>query len=127
VETCRRSPSKDLAKALDRVFATPGFTEDAPDVPGGAGTSGRLAAKLRNLPFPASFRSFTPYEAEATALHVFEHSLVPGLLQTQACARAVLATRSNTPMTRSTPWSPDGWHGRPSCGAMTCRRRCCGR
>jgi len=86
VETCRRPPSKDLAKALDRVFATPGFTEDSPDMPGTPGTFGRLAAKLRNLPFPASFRSFAPYEAEATALHVFEHSLVPGLLQTQAYA-----------------------------------------
>jgi transcriptional regulator with XRE-family HTH domain len=96
VETCRRSPSRDLAKALDRVFATPGFTEDAPDRPGRPGTFGRLAARLRNLPFPASFRSFAPYETEAVALHVFEHSLVPGLLQTEAYARAVLATRPNT-------------------------------
>lgn len=96
VETCRRTPSKDLAKALDRVFATPGFTEDTPDFAGRTGTFGRLAARLRNLPFPASFRSFAPYEAEAVALHVFEHSLVPGLLQTEAYARAVLATRPNT-------------------------------
>jgi transcriptional regulator with XRE-family HTH domain len=97
VETCRRPPSRELAKALDRVFQTPGFTEDAPDAAGGAGTFGRLAAKLRNLPFPPSFRSFAPYEAEATALYVFEHSLVPGLLQTEAYARAVLSTRPNTP------------------------------
>src|ERR1700678_3710704 len=96
VETCRRPPSKDLAKALDRAFATPGFTEDEPDAPGTPGTFGRLAAKLRNLPFPASFRSFAPYEAEALALHVFEHSLMPGLLQTEAYARAVISTRPNT-------------------------------
>ncbi|MBV9448759.1 MAG: helix-turn-helix transcriptional regulator [Streptosporangiaceae bacterium] len=96
VETCRRAPSKDLAKALDKVFMTPGFTEETPDSPGSPGTFGRLAAKLRNLPFPASFRSFAPYEAEAVALHVFEHSLIPGLLQTEAYARAVLATRPNT-------------------------------
>jgi DNA-binding XRE family transcriptional regulator len=96
VETCRRAPSRDLAKALDRIFQTPGFTEDAPDGPGAPGTFGRLGAKLRNLPFPASFRSFAPYEAEAVALHVFEHSLIPGLLQTEAYARAVLATRPNT-------------------------------
>ena len=96
VETYRRAPSRDLAKALDRVFATPGFMEDSPDCAGRPGTFGRLAAKLRNLPFPASFRSFAPYEAEAVALHVFEHSLVPGLLQTEAYARAVLATRPNT-------------------------------
>ncbi len=97
VETCRRPPSKDLAKALDRVFATPGFKEEASDSAGAAGTFGRMAAKLRNLPFPASFRSFAPYEAEAVALQVFEHSLIPGLLQTEAYARAVLSTRPNTP------------------------------
>jgi transcriptional regulator with XRE-family HTH domain len=98
VETCRRPLSKDLAKALDRVFATPGFAEDGPDgTPGTPGTFGRFAAKLRNLPFPASFRSFAPFEATAVALHIFEHSLVPGLLQTEAYARAVLATRPHTP------------------------------
>jgi len=96
VETCRRSPSRDLAKALDRVFATPGFAEETPDSPGKPGTFGRMWAKLRNLPFPVSFRSFAPYEAEAVALHVFDHSLIPGLVQTEAYARAVLATRPNT-------------------------------
>lgn len=96
VETCRRVPSKGLAKALDRVFATPGFSEDSSDSPGRQGTFGRLEAKLRNLPFPASFQSFTPYEAEAVELRVFEHSLIPGLLQTEAYARAVLSTRPNT-------------------------------
>jgi transcriptional regulator with XRE-family HTH domain len=97
VETCRRAPSRDLAKALDKLFATPGFSEETPDSPGTPGTFGRLAAKLRNLPFPASFRSFAPYEAEAVALYAFEHSLIPGLLQTEAYARAVLSTRPNTP------------------------------
>jgi transcriptional regulator with XRE-family HTH domain len=97
VETCRRPPSRDLAKALDKVFATPGFAEETPDSPAKPGTFGRMWAKLRNLPFPASFRSFAPYEAEAVALHVFDHSLIPGLIQTEAYARAVLATRPNTP------------------------------
>lgn len=96
VEACWRVPSKELARALDRAFATPSFTEDRPDSPGTSGTFGRLAAKLRNLPFPPSFRSFAPYEAEAVALHVFEHSLIPGLLQTEGYARAVLSTRPNT-------------------------------
>jgi transcriptional regulator with XRE-family HTH domain len=91
VETCRKAPTPELAKALDRVFATPGFTEDAPGMPGTPGTFGRLVARLRNLPFPASFRSFAPHEAEA-ALYTFEHSLIPGLLQTEAYARAILET-----------------------------------
>jgi transcriptional regulator with XRE-family HTH domain len=92
VETCRKAATPELAKALDRVFATPGFTEDAPGVPGTPGTFGRLVARLRNLPFPVSFRSFAPHEAEATALYTFEHSLIPGLLQTEAYARAILET-----------------------------------
>jgi transcriptional regulator with XRE-family HTH domain len=92
VETCRKAATPELGKALDRVFATPGFTEDAPGVPGTPGTFGRLVARLRNLPFPASFRSFAPHEAEATALYIFEHSMIPGLLQTEAYARAILET-----------------------------------
>ena len=92
VETCRKAATPELAKALDRVFATPGFTEDAPGVPGTPGTFGRLVVRLRNLPFPASFRSFAPHEAEATALYIFEHSMIPGLLQTEAYARAILET-----------------------------------
>ena len=90
VETCRKAATPELATALDRVFTTPGFTEDEPDSPGTPGTFGRLVARLRNLPFPASFRSFAPHEAEAAALYVFEHSFVPGLLQTEEYARAVL-------------------------------------
>ena len=92
VETCRKAATPELARALDRVFATPGFTEGAGGVPGAPGTFGRLVARLRNLPFPASFRSFAPHEAEAAALYIFEHSMIPGLLQTEAYARAILET-----------------------------------
>jgi hypothetical protein len=53
------------------------------------GTFARLEGRLRDLPFPASFRPFAAYEAEATALYVFEHSLIPGLLQTPDGNRAV--------------------------------------
>lgn len=83
VEALHRAPARDLARHLDKGFGTPG-------------TFARLEARLRDLPFPASFRPFAAYEAEATALYVFEHSLVPGLLQTPGYARAVLATRPNT-------------------------------
>lgn len=92
VETCRKAATPELAKALDRVFGTPGFTDEAPGVPGTPGTFGRLVVRLRNLPFPVSFRSFAPHEADATALYIFEHSLIPGLLQTEAYARAILET-----------------------------------
>lgn len=90
VETGHKAATPDLAKALDRVFATPGFTDSTDDGPGTPGTFGRLVRRLRKLPFPASFGTFEPREAEATALYTFEHSFVPGLLQTEAYARAVL-------------------------------------
>src|ERR1700722_2656775 len=90
LETLRKSATPDIARALDRVFATPGFTEDGDDGPGTPGTFGRLVKRLRKMPFPASFGTFEPREAEATALYTFEHSFIPGLLQTEAYARAVL-------------------------------------
>ena len=74
VEALHRVPTRDLAVHLDKAFGTPG-------------TFARLEGRLRDLPFPASFRPFAAYEAEATALYVFEHSLVPGLLQTPEYAR----------------------------------------
>jgi transcriptional regulator with XRE-family HTH domain len=90
VETCHRAATVELARALDAVFKTPGWTENTP------GTFERLASKLRDLPYPASFRSFAPYEAKAMVLRTFQHVLVPGLLQTEDYARSVLETRPNT-------------------------------
>jgi transcriptional regulator with XRE-family HTH domain len=83
IETGRRSPSRKLAELLDVVFSMPG-------------TFARLEKRLRDVPFPASFRPFVPHEAAATALRWYEHALVPGLLQTEEYARAVLSTRPNT-------------------------------
>ncbi len=90
VETCRKSATPELGRALDRAFATPGFSEDPDTGEWAPGTFGRLVRRLRKMPFPASFGTFEPREAEATALYTFEHSLIPGLLQTEEYARAVL-------------------------------------
>ena len=83
VEALHRVTTRDLARTWTRCSAPRGRS---PGWKGGCG----------DLPFPASFRPFAAYEAEATALYVFEHSLIPGLLQTPEYARAVLATRPNT-------------------------------
>ena len=45
--------------------------------------------------FPAAFREFAAYEAEALTIWTFQHSLVPGLLQTEGYARAVLERHPN--------------------------------
>jgi transcriptional regulator with XRE-family HTH domain len=83
IESLRRVPQADFAQRCDDALATPG-------------TFARMQQRLRNLPFPASFRPFAAYEEIATSLRAFEHAIVPGLLQTAAYARAVLATRPNT-------------------------------
>ena len=83
VEAGHRAPSRDFALRLDEVFSLPG-------------TFARLHERLRDIPFPQAFRPFTGYESAATALRWYEHSLIPGLLQTEAYARAVLSTRPNT-------------------------------
>jgi hypothetical protein len=43
--------------------------------------------------FPTAFRPFAEREAVAVSLRTFEHSFVPGLLQTADYARAVVATK----------------------------------
>ncbi len=83
IESMHRAPTSDQARRLDEAFGLPGIFE-------------REAERLRGLPFPVSFRPFAVHEEQATALYVFEHSLVPGLLQTEDYARAVLATHPNT-------------------------------
>ncbi|MGH3167632.1 MAG: helix-turn-helix domain-containing protein, partial [Trebonia sp.] len=95
VEALYKAPSKALARELDRVFETAGYTPDTADGPGGLGTFGRIELRIGSMPFPPAFRSFTPHEARATALRMFEHSLIPGLLQTPEYARAVLETKPN--------------------------------
>jgi hypothetical protein len=46
--------------------------------------------------FPQSLREFAAYESEAVTLWAFEHSLVPGLLQVEEYAVAVLARHPDT-------------------------------
>jgi DNA-binding XRE family transcriptional regulator len=92
VETCRKPPTVQLAKALDRVFTTPGFTEDEPGKPGTPGTFTRLAARIRKMSFPVAFRPFTGFEEEASALFIFEHALFPGLFQVEDYARFLITT-----------------------------------
>ncbi len=96
-ETRHKSATPELARALYRVFATPGFTDDTDSAAGTPGTFGRLVARLRNMPFPASFRFFAAHEAEAVAL-----STLRALARARACCKPrstpgpILATRPNT-------------------------------
>jgi transcriptional regulator with XRE-family HTH domain len=94
VENYERGVTQGLAKGMDRAFRTAGYTDDTPDKPGDPGMFGRLWLKLRTMSFPESFRPYAETEAKALVLRVSAHSLVPGLLQTEDYARAVLSTKA---------------------------------
>jgi Domain of unknown function (DUF5753) len=55
-----------------------------------------VTADVGGSQVPPGFRPFEPYETAAVSLRLFEHTLIPGLLQTEAYARAVLEAHPNT-------------------------------
>jgi transcriptional regulator with XRE-family HTH domain len=77
------------ALAADRLFAA--ICDEA--FPGLRGLFGRFYTDSRdwNSPFASPFRPFAQNEATATTIYTFEHSLIPGLLQTEDYAHAVLS------------------------------------
>ena len=78
VESGHRVPKPALAKAADEFFGYPDLFA-------------MMEERLRDLPFPASYRPFVPYEKSARVLRIFEPTLITGLFQTPEYARAVLA------------------------------------
>jgi transcriptional regulator with XRE-family HTH domain len=78
IESATRVPQEDLAGRLDDALGTEGlFTRLWP-------------VMIRNA-FPAWFRPYVQLEEQATTIQSFENLLVPGLLQTEAYARALFA------------------------------------
>jgi transcriptional regulator with XRE-family HTH domain len=80
VEAGLIAPDEAFARACDAAFPRLG----------GLFTRFWVGSQTWGAAFPPSLREFAAYEAEAVALWTFEHTLVPGLLQTQEYARAVL-------------------------------------
>ncbi|MFI7488775.1 Scr1 family TA system antitoxin-like transcriptional regulator [Micromonospora echinaurantiaca] len=77
VEIGHRTPSQDFVGRVDAALESGGFFE-------------RLLALVRADAAPPWLREWIQVEAEATLIRWFEPSLIPGLLQTEAYARAVL-------------------------------------
>jgi hypothetical protein len=75
------APDRHFAVICDEAF---------PDL-GGWFTRFYEESRDWNQPFAPSFGSFTPHEATATSIYTCNHSLIPGLLQTEDYARAVLS------------------------------------
>ncbi|MEU1417737.1 helix-turn-helix transcriptional regulator [Streptomyces sp. NPDC005731] len=81
IEQGRRPLKPDLAASLDELL----------------GTKGMLSAGVANLPeidqFPMWAELYAQHEREAISLSWYDALVVPGLLQTEAYARALLAGR----------------------------------
>jgi transcriptional regulator with XRE-family HTH domain len=76
-----RLPSLQVAQACDRVFGTPG-------------TFVRWHEIAKRTAYPPFFAPVLPFEQEAERIHGWELGSVPGLLQTEDYARALIrATR----------------------------------
>ena len=77
IETCQRIPKRDLAARLDEILDTDGlFARLQP-----------LVERSSVLPW---FRDLFDVEGTATQVRTYESYLIPGLLQTEAYARAAV-------------------------------------
>jgi transcriptional regulator with XRE-family HTH domain len=81
VESGLLVPDEAFARACDEAFPAAG----------GWFTRFYAARAKWDVAVAPAFRSFVGDEARATALYVFEHSLIPGLLATEDYSRAVLS------------------------------------
>ncbi|MFJ7590830.1 Scr1 family TA system antitoxin-like transcriptional regulator [Streptomyces sp. NPDC097617] len=78
VESAQRVPSEDLVHDLDEAFGT-------------GGHFGRLHPLVIRYAYPKWFLPFIELERDATSMRVFESQILPGLLQTEEYARAMLS------------------------------------
>ncbi|RQX16821.1 XRE family transcriptional regulator [Micromonospora ureilytica] len=78
VETSERRPSLDFARRCDAVFSADGRFE-------------RIQRRISREAVVPWFRDWAGIEQETTALRWFEPLYVPGLVQTEDYARAILA------------------------------------
>ncbi|GAB2628440.1 helix-turn-helix transcriptional regulator [Streptomyces capparidis] len=82
IESAKRVPTDDLAARCDEALGTDGYFS-------------RLWPVVIRHAFPVWFRPWVDMEQQAARIQAFELTLVPGLLQTEDYARAVL--RSGRP------------------------------
>jgi transcriptional regulator with XRE-family HTH domain len=86
IEAGHRTPSEQLVEALEALpdLATGGALAELRDT---------LRDHLKQRPYPGWFADWLDKEARAVTLRSFQPLLVPGLLQTEDYARAILRTR----------------------------------
>lgn len=77
IEACDRKPQRDMAERCDELFGTPGaFT--------------RIYKDIVTEPYSAWFGPRVEYEDRAAAITDWEQRGIPGMLQTEEYARAVV-------------------------------------
>jgi hypothetical protein len=81
-ESFQRKPQVDHGIAYDTAFGLKGMFE-------------AKALAVQSGAFPEVYQSFPAKEATAHDLYLYEHSVFPGLIQTERYARAVLSTWPN--------------------------------
>ena len=79
IETARKVPTRDFAERVDAALGTDGMFS-------------RLVGLVLRSQLPHWFQAFAEMEARATYISTYQCQVVYGLLQTEAYARAVLAT-----------------------------------
>jgi hypothetical protein len=82
IESFQRAPLVEHGQAVDEAF----------------GLSGMFALKARAIQsrsFPEAFQDFPAHEATAHDLYIYQHSVFPGLIQTERYMRAVFGTLPN--------------------------------
>lgn len=84
VEAGSRTPTEELAKACDDALSCDGALMALFE---------RLSPAFRERSYPVWFGRWPDIEATARTLRSFEPLVIPGLLQTEAYARAILSTR----------------------------------
>ncbi|WP_329119783.1 helix-turn-helix domain-containing protein [Streptomyces sp. NBC_01465] len=77
IEAAKRVPSADLARDLDLAFRTDGHF-------------GRLHPLVVRYAYPSWFLPIVQLEHDATSVRSFQNQIIPGLLQTEEYARAML-------------------------------------
>jgi hypothetical protein len=78
----QRAPTVEHGEAFDRAFKLRNMF------------TGKAKA-IRGESFPEAFQDFPAHEATAHDLYIYEHSVFPGLIQTESYMRAVFGTLPN--------------------------------
>lgn len=86
IEAGTRTPAEEFARACEKIpeLGCNGALTELYDI---------LSDRLKRRAYPGWFADWPDREAQARRLRSFELVVVPGLLQTEAYARAVLSTR----------------------------------